>query len=195
MMPKPQPKKDDGVIHMVQRRRATSSSPRPQVAAATPSRRTQNADTYDRRDSDPFDAPRTRRGAARSASFADPFADSSPAPRARVVAPPPRPVAPPTRAPAMTRREPAAPPPGWRDPFSDGPSDRKPAKRAAETKAPAGHPPGWKDPFSDAAPVRAHRTVVALSDSRRSDDSTASKHAAASSKTGNWGLLKKQPRR
>ena len=175
MMPKPQPKKDDGVIHIVQGAAGTSSSPRPQVAAATPSRRTQNADTYDRREADPFDAPRTRRGAARSASFADPFADSSPAPRARVMAPPPRPVAPPPRAPAMTRREPAAPPPGWRDPFSDGPSDRKPAKRAAETKAPAGHPPGWKDPFSDAAPVHARHAVAARSTTAATTAPRASK--------------------
>ena len=178
---RPQPKRDDGVIHIVQGAAGSTPSPRPQVAAATPTRRNQNADNYDRREADPFDAPR-KRGASRSSGVADPFADSAPAPRARVTAPPP-----PPRAAAPSRREPAAPPPGWRDPFSDAPSDHgRSVKRTAEPKAPAGHPPGWKDPFSDATPVRAHHAVVALSDS-------SAKHSA--SKSGGWGLLKKQSHR
>jgi hypothetical protein len=186
-----QQKKDDGVIHVVQGATSGSNNPtRPQMASATPSRRTQNADTFDRRDSsaDPFDAPRTRRGAAssaRPASFADPFADSAPAPRARVAAPAPRP-APVARPAPAAHREPAAPPAGWRDPFGDPPANGgKSAKRTAEPKKAT-----FKDPFSDAAP-RAHgkSSVVALGDSRRSDDSTA-KRSSASSK-GNWALLKK----
>jgi hypothetical protein len=177
---RPQPKRDDGVIHIVQGAAGSTPSPRPQVAAATPTRRAQNADTYDRREADPFDAPR-KRGASRSGGFADPFADSAPAPRARVTAPPP-----PPRAAAPSRREPAAPPPGWRDPFSDAPSGGRSVKRTAEPKAPAGHPPGWKDPFSDATRVRAHHAVVALSDS-------SAKHSAG--KSGGWGLLKKQSHR
>ncbi len=186
-----QQKKDDGVIHIVQGATSTSNNPtRPQMASATPSRRTQNADTFDRRESaDPFDAPRTRRGStgsARAASFADPFADSGAAPHARVAAPAPRPVPAARPAPAAARREPAAPPPGWRDPFGDPPANKATSKRAAEPKR-----PGWKDPFSDAAPPsRSRSSVVALGESHRSEDTTA-KHATSSSKTGNWALLKK----
>ena len=185
-MLKPQPKKDDGVIHVVQGAAGTGSgSLRP---AAPPARRAPVADTYDRRESDSFDAPH-KRGAVKSASFADPFADSSPAPRARAVAAPaPRPAAPPPapRTLSSAKREPAGPGPGWRDPFADAPSGGgKPAKRSAEPKreAPAGHPPGWKDPFSDAAPApHAKHPVVAMRES----------HTA---KASGWGLLKKQPRR
>jgi hypothetical protein len=205
--PRPQPKKDDGVIHIVQGAAGTMSAPppapRPQMAAAS-SRRPQNTDTFDRRDADPFaEAPRKRTTAApvrASASFADPFADSgspAPAPRARSVVAP-RPVAPPPApralAPAPTRREAAAPPPGWSDPFADAPSDRsKPAKRTAEPKrtAPSGHPPGWKDPFSDAAPARRSSSVVAMSEPHR----RAGASRAAASGGSTWGVLKKQSRR
>jgi len=211
MAPKPQPKKDDGVIHIVQGAAGTMSAPppapqRPQfAAAAATSRRAQNADTFDRRDADPFaEAPRSKRTAApakASASFADPFADGAPAPRARTVAAPARPIAPPPAPRAMptpaARREAAQPRGDWSDPFADAPSDHgKPAKRAAEPKraAPAGHPPGWKDPFSDAAPTtspRRHGAVVAMSEAR------ASRHAShAASSSSSWGgVLKKQPRR
>ena len=180
------PKKDDGVIHIVQGAAGTTS-PRPQVAAATPSRRSQNSDTFDRRESDSFDAPR-KRGGAKSASFADPFADSGSAPRARVVAPPPRPVAPPPPQRAAPRREVASPPPGWRDPFSDAPERGKPVK----PKAPAGHPPGWKDPFSDATPSGAHAPLVAMRETHRSD---GGKRSPGASKSATWGVLKKQSRR
>jgi hypothetical protein len=191
VMIKPQPKKDDGVIHVVQGAAGTGSgSLRPAAPPMAPSRRAPVADSYDRRESDSFDAPH-KRGAIKSASFADPFADSSPSPRARVVAAPaPRPVAPPPPAPrtiSSAKREPAGQGPGWRDPFADAPSaGGKPAKRGAEPKreAPAGHPPGWKDPFSDAAPTPMHakHPVVAMRES----------HA---SKASGWGLLKKQARR
>ncbi len=197
-----QPKRDDGVIHIVQGAAGTSSAPaRPQMASAAPSRRAQNTDTFERRDAaaDPFDAPRGRRsapGTARSASFADPFADSAPAPRNRVTAPPPRPAPPPPRAMPAARREPAAPPPGWRDPFGDPPAG-KTVKRTAEPKreAPSGRSAGFKDPFSDAAPPAHHRTaVVALGDSHHSDDSTAKHSGSSSNKAGNWALLKKHSR-
>jgi hypothetical protein len=190
------PKKDDGVIHIVQGAAGTTS-PRPQVAAATPSRRTQNADAFDRRDADSFDTPR-KRGVAKSASFADPFADSGSAPRARVTAPPPpppRPVAPRV----APRREVASPPPGWRDPFSDAPDRGKPAKRADEPKAPAGRPPGWKDPFSDAArPSHAHGPLVAMRETHGSDAGKwegAGKRLPGAGKSATWGVLKKQSRR
>jgi hypothetical protein len=93
------------------------------------------------------------------------------------------------------RREPAAPPPGWRDPFGDPPAN-KAVKRPAEPKREAAHPRGFKDPFSDATPVaRSHGSVVALSDSHRTDDSTAKRSSgSSSSKAGNWALLKKQSR-
>ena len=209
--PRPQPKKDDGVIHIVQGAAGTMSAPppapRPQMAAATSARRAQNTDTFDRRDSDPFaEVPRKRSAsvsapARSSASFADPFADSgAPAPRARSVVTP-RPVAPPPAPRAMpvpaSRREAASPPPGWSDPFADAPADRgKPVKRTTEPKraAPAGHPPGWKDPFSDAAPVH-HRTssVVAMTETHRRGGSTRGS-ASGSATASTWGVLKKQPR-
>ena len=209
MAPRPQPKKDDGVIHIVQGAAGTMSAPPPappraQMAAATSGRRTPAADTFDRRDSDPFaEAPRKRSaGAAPSgrpaAGFADPFADNgapAPAPRARSIVAP-RPVAPPPAPRAMPapRREAAAPPPGWSDPFADAPSDRsKPAKRTAEPKraAPAGHPPGWKDPFSDAAPAHRTRSVVAMSETHRH----AAPARSGSGSPSTWGVLKKQSRR
>ena len=218
--PRPQPKKDDGVIHIVQGAAGTMSAPppapRPQVATATATatRRPQNADTFERRDVDPFaEAPRKRTAGGvagrSSASFADPFADSGappPAPRARSFAasrpvPPPAPralPAPPARRESATppaRRESAAPPPGWSDPFADVPSERsKPVKRTAEPKraAPAGHPPGWKDPFSDAAPAHRTRSVVAMSENQRH---AGSSRASGSASASTWGVLKKQSRR
>jgi hypothetical protein len=180
---RPQPKKDDGVIHVVQGAAGASNNPRPQMAAATPSRRAApNTDTFDRRDSsaDPFadSAPRGRRAStasARPASFADPFADGAPAPRSRAAAPPPPPPRP------AARREAA---PAFHDPFSDPPAPSKTVKRTPEPK-PRG---GFKDPFSDAAPPVHNRSkMVALTET----------HASAkrsSAKAGNWAALK-QPRR
>ncbi|HET6145920.1 MAG TPA: hypothetical protein VFH68_00185 [Polyangia bacterium] len=219
VIPRPQPKKDDGVIHIVQGAAGTMSAPPPaprsQVAAASTARRPQNTDTFERRDSDPFaEAPRKRTAggaAARSASFADPFADngaSPPAPRARSFAAP-RPVAPPPAPRALppppARREAAAPPPGWTDPFADAPSDRsKPVKRTAEPKraAPAGHPPGWKDPFSDAAPAHGSRSLVALTGRMSGGTPGDTRHhrgpsraTASGSGSSSWGVLKKQSRR
>ena len=182
VVPRAQPKKDDGVIHVVQGAAGGSKNPRPQMAAA-PSRRSQNADTFDRRDAterreatsdrrsaeaadrrggdaaDPFDAPRGRRNAttsSRPASFSDPFADSAPAPRTRVAPPPPPPrTAPAPRAMPAARREPAAAP-AFRDPFGDSPPPSKTVKRTPETK-PAGRSGGFKDPFSEASRPRTTR--------------------------------------
>ena len=181
-----QPKRDVGVIHVVQGAAGASNNPRPQMAAATPSRRaTQNTDTFDRRDSsaDPFadSAPRGRRAQApstRPASFADPFADGAPAARSRAAAAPP----PPRPAP---RAQPAAKP-SFHDPFSDPPAPSKTVKR----EKPAGRSGGFKDPFSDAAPAVHHRSsMVALGDSH----ATTAKHSTGSAKGGNWAALK-QPR-
>jgi hypothetical protein len=191
---RPTPKKDDGVIHVVQGAASASNNPRPQMAAATPSRRAaqNNTDTFDRRDSssDPFadSAPRGRRAStvsARPASFADPFADGAPAPRSRAVAPPPPPrPAPAPRAQPAARRE----APAFHDPFSDPPAPSKTVKRTPEAK-PAGRS-GFKDPFSDAAPPVHNRSkMVALSESH-----ATAKHPSGSAKAGNWAALK-QPRR
>ncbi len=187
---RPQPKKDDGVIHVVQGAAGASNNPRPQMAVATPSRRTQNSDTFERRESsaDPFDAPRGRRAqaaSARSASFADPFADGAPAPRSRAAAPPP----PPRAAPAP-RAQPAARP-TFHDPFSDPPAPSKTVKRTPDAK-PAGRSGGFKDPFSDAAPPVHHNrgSMVALN----STSHATAKRSSGSSKSGNWSALK-QPRR
>lgn len=190
---RPQPKKDDGVIHVVQGAAGASNNPRPQMAAATTSRRAApNNDTFDRRDSsaDPFadSAPRGRRAqaaaSARPASFADPFADGAPAPRSRAAAPPPPPrPAPAPRAQPAARREPA---PAFHDPFSDPPAPSKTVKRTPEAK-PRG---GFKDPFSDASPPIHNRSkMVALTETH-----AAAKRSSGSSKAGNWAALK-QPRR
>jgi hypothetical protein len=224
VVPRQQPKRDDGVIHVVQGAASASNNPRPQMAAA-PSRRAQNADTFDRRDAtdrrggdamdrrgggeamdrrgssnsdaaDPFDAPRGRRNAttsSRPASFSDPFADGAPAPapRSRVAPPPPPPRPAPPAPRAAVRREPAAAP-AFHDPFGDPPAPSKTVKRTPETK-PAGRPGGFKDPFSDAAPVHKKSSMVALGDSHRKDDVTA-KQSTASSKAGNWAVLKQSRR-
>jgi hypothetical protein len=193
VMLKPQPKKDDGVIRVVQGSAGSGSgTSRPQIAAASPppSRRTARSDSFDRRDGDSFDAP-TKRPSVKSASFSDPFADEGAAPRTRGGSTSANRAAVPTpaaRAGAGSRREATGAGPGWRDPFGDPPSssDRgKPARRGAEPKAPAGHPPGWKDPFSDAAPALTHRPVVAMREPRR--------NSSVLKPTG-WGLLKKHAR-
>jgi hypothetical protein len=213
VVPRAQPKKDDGVIHVVQGAAGGSNNPRPQMAAA-PSRRSQNADTFDRRDAierreatsdrrsaeaadrrggdaaDPFDAPRGRRNAttsSRPASFSDPFADSAPAPRTRVApSPPPPRTAPAPRAMPAARREPAAAP-AFRDPFGDSPPPSKTVKRTPEPK-PAGRSGGFKDPFSEATPPAHNKSaLVALGESHP-------KRSSGSNKAGHWAALK-QPRR
>jgi hypothetical protein len=201
---KPPPKKDDGVIHVVQ----GAAGSRPQVASAMPARRgSSSSDAFDRRDADPeFDSPR-KRPAAKAASFEDPFSDgaaAAPAARPRVASAAPRAVAASRPAPAP-RRE-AAPSAGWKDPFSDGPAEHaaKPVKRIAEPKreAPAGRPAGWKDPFSDATPARTHAPVVAMREPRKGEStkwevaghhSSVRESVASGGKSSGWAMLKKQP--
>jgi hypothetical protein len=179
---KPQPKKDDGVIHVVQGAAGSSSSSAPvrQVASASPSRRGSV---------DPFDAPAaspSKRGSAArsappaSASFSDPF-DAPAAPRKKAAAP----VAASNSRDPFADDAPAAPPPrkraaapvasNSRDPFADdapaAPPSRPvraapaparvvatPAARpsAAAKREPAGGGASFQDPFDDAPkPKRA----------------------------------------
>jgi hypothetical protein len=188
---RPQPKRDDGIIHVVQgaaapAMRPVAAPPPPPVSArmtASPSSRRQQA------------------AAPRSAGWTDPFADSgskrvAARDREGLDAPPmqtTRRIAPP---PAPARREPARSSGGgaWNDPFADAPEPR-PARRsvpAAATAAPkpvtpkAAPPqpaprPRWKDPFSDDG-------------SDRSDRGTSSRQSVAMRDPGRagWGILKKR---
>jgi hypothetical protein len=219
ILPRPQPKKDDGVIHVVQGAAGGSNNPRPQMAAA-PSRRAQNADTFDRRDAmdrreatadrrdatdrrgsteaadrrsgdaaDPFDAPRGRRNATTSSRPAS-FSD----PFADGAPAPRSRVAPPPPPP-----RPAPPPraavrrePAAAPAFHDPFGDSPPPSKTVKRTPetkPAGRSGGFKDPFSEATTPPAHSKSSMVALSE-----SHTKRSSGSSKSGNWAALK-QPRR
>jgi hypothetical protein len=199
---RPQPKRDDGVIHVVQDAAGSSSAPpsRPSAVAArmpapsAPAGRRQVA-AKSGGWNDPF-ADAGSKGGSRSSSTGggasrDPFADDAPAPR--------RP------APASRReaaRAPAAAPAAssWNDPFADGPAPRQ-TKRAAATpppapKAKAPEPaarPAWKDPFTD-APAPSRGAVAMREHAARPPETSSSSAAPAAESHGSsrWGVIKKR---
>jgi len=183
------PKKDDGIIHVVQGAAGSGSSPsRP----AAPARRGASSDPFDRdaapRETASLDsAPAPRKSSARSASAsADPFADDAPAPRPAAKAksapvasfddaPAPR-AASRTRSASFDDDAPAPRPAAKKsapvasssaDPFAD---DAPPAPRAARSAAraqparrePAPSSNSFDDPFDDTAPrAKAKRSAEA----------------------------------
>jgi hypothetical protein len=200
------PKRDDGIIHVVQ-------------GAATPAHAT-TASTMPTRT--PAPAPASRRTAsvapapARGGSWDDPFADSSPrktsgsrsasrdfdadeaAPRRKAVAarrdyddenvaPAPRRNASAAAARSGGRTRAAADDDSWDDPFD--------AKRAAKSEkttssarravTPAAKPAAparggkWQDPFTEDAPARPVRGAVAMRDRDAKDDGGGKWQAAA----------------
>jgi hypothetical protein len=203
---RPQPKKDDGIIHVVQ-------------GAATPNAPASRNETVASRVAPPAASP-SRRGAPARASggWNDPFSDGGGSKKSAMAArdrdfdaPPPAstrrsaPVAP--AAPARSSRG-GASSGSWDDPFADPPS--KPARRepaaapaqSAPRKAPAA-PARWKDPFGDnepsaAPPARSAHSTVAMREPAKSEPSkwevAARRPAAAPSDASHsrWSILKKR---
>jgi hypothetical protein len=191
---KPQPKKNDDVIHVVQGAAGGAVAPAP--VAATPARPTRGTRSP------------TARMSSGGSDWNDPFAEPST-------------VASRDTAPASSGRKapssrPAAVTGGWSDPFADKPETTRPQrppataptapapslKRGPRGGEPAAHPPGWKDPFTK-APVAAPAAPVALREpapghleSARWE--VAARHAPARAtggdSRGGWGVLKKRAR-
>jgi hypothetical protein len=208
------PKKDDGVIQVVQGAASftppTSFAPPP--APATPP----VASRGGRKGAAARNA--TAKADAKPVEWNDPFADGGKkTASAREFTP----------AASVTRKEPAArpaaapPPANWSDPFADVQEVRKPrrvaptppapaasapaapSKRAPEKAEPAAHPPGWKDPFTKApaAPARAQVAMRELSKGESSKWEIASHRgqsrasAASDAPTpAGWAILKKRAR-
>jgi hypothetical protein len=197
---KPAPKKDDGVIHVVQGA-AVQPAAAPTPPPAPVASRTING--------------RGKKGAPKAApapvNWNDPFADKKPVASRdsrdeEATAPPPR------KAPAS--RPAAATPAAWNDPFADSPEPRRTTRRTpAPTPAPApapaatkrgeksdpsAHPAGWKDPFTK-APSEPTRAPVAMREPVKGESSkweiaarrSPAAHAAETHATG-WAVLKKR---
>jgi hypothetical protein len=181
---RPQPKRNDGIIHVVQ---GAAPTGRPEAAPTRATSGTRSAAFATRTPAPaPTLAPAARRQQtpARPASWNDPFADG---PKKTVAARETRPIDEDDDAtPAPTRRRAAAPPPppvakaeparrgvrandrsnddDWGDPFKDSPKTTT-TRRAAPAAKPA-EPPArrgaWKDPFTEEtkAPHPAHAAVA-----------------------------------
>jgi hypothetical protein len=180
---RPQPKRNDGIIHVVQ---GAAPTGRPEAAPTRSTSGTRSAAFATTRTPAPTLAPAARRQQtpARPASWNDPFADG---PKKTVAARESRPIDDDDDAtPAPTRRRAAAPPPppvakaeparrgarandrsnddDWGDPFKDSPK-ATPTRRAAPAAKPAESPArrgAWKDPFTEetTAPHPAHPAVA-----------------------------------
>jgi hypothetical protein len=202
---RPQPKKDDGIIHVVQGAAGQSSSPSRSETVA--SRVT------------PPPASSSRRGAPARASggWNDPFSDGGSKKGAMAARDRGDFDAPPA---ASSRRSTAAAPAAparssrgggssgsWDDPFADPPSS-KPARRepasapapaAAPRKAPAA-PARWKDPFGDNEPsATPARNAVAMREPAKGEPNkwevAARRPAPAATSDAShsrWSILKKR---
>jgi hypothetical protein len=215
------PKKDDGVIHVVQGAAGPAmSTPRPAPVAArvttpNPSATRRQAAAKSGGWSDPFADSGSKKMATRDRDDRDPFASAAPplATTRRMAPPPPPPVA--RREPPARPAAAAAPSADWNDPFADAPA-RKPVRRTppppavvAPKPAPRNSEPAprahWKDPFSDASPAAAPsaRAAVAMREPVRGESAKweiASSHHAARAATpssdarSRWGAIKKRAR-
>ncbi|HMC94689.1 MAG TPA: hypothetical protein VKO16_07960 [Polyangia bacterium] len=192
---RPQPKRDDGIIHVVQGAAPAGSRPAPAPAPARTTAGTRPA-AFATRTPAPTLAPSARRQQtpASPASWNDPFADGpkktvaaretrgsiddddddvAPAPsRRRASAPPPPPVAKtePSRAARGSAR---ANDNDWSDPFKDSPkatTTRRAAPAAKPAEAPA-HRGAWKDPFTEktSAPSKSAHAAVAMREPRKGE--------------------------
>jgi hypothetical protein len=186
---KPAPKKDSGVIQVIQ---GANYAPPPPVAAAPAP-----ASTQGRRAAPPSEAPAPRQVAAKPANWKDPFSDSAAAARKAAVTTPP-----------STKKEGVAHPPGWRDPFADGPDQNKAKRPASEPKRTntESPPPSdgksgqWKDPFTEKGGTHASVTTVAVAEVARPEqrkwEITARRAKPAPTAPGEsrsrWGVLKKR---
>jgi hypothetical protein len=211
-----QPKRDDGIIHVVQGAAPTGRpAPLRSAAAARPA-------SFATRSPAPAPtlAPTTRRqpAPARAGNWNDPFADApkktvaardtrgsiddddevTPAPRRRGAA------APVVKSQPGRNARSAASDNDWSDPFKDAPKAAPASRRTAPAAKPAepAHRGAWKDPFTEethgAVSARAH-TAVAMREPRKGESTkwevaprkTASDATPAPTTRGRWGILKK----
>jgi len=181
---RPQPKRDDGIIHVVQgaaapagtmvpaSRRTVTPPPSPSRASAVATRTSSR-----------------RQAAPASGNWDDPFAVSGSAPKKTVAARDTGSsgaddldgvVAQPRRRPAP----PAARSHGsdqWNDPFKD--SSKAASGGGSRRAAPAAKPANkWKDPFTESAPARPSRTTVASRETHAPATKVSTKAAAKVSK-------------
>jgi hypothetical protein len=196
------PKKDEGVIQVVQGAASFAPPPPPPPVAV--------------REPAPRKAGRTAASSKAAADWNDPFADKKPASSQREFTP----------AASVTKKETAArsaakaaPAGEWNDPFADLQEVRRapkrqtpppppapaaaaptaPAKRP-EKSEPAARPPGWKDPFTK-APAEPARAPLAMRELGKNESSkwelAAHRGPAAATDahaaTG-WSILKKRAR-
>ncbi|HET6282958.1 MAG TPA: hypothetical protein VFH73_18500 [Polyangia bacterium] len=189
---KPAPRKDNGVIQVIQG--ANTPVPPPAAAAApapSPSRRVAAAPS----ETAPTAAP--KQVAAKPANWKDPFSDSNAAARKQAAA---------AAVPPLSKKDGAAHPPGWRDPFADGPEQNKAKRPASEPKRtntdsppppPAGNPAQWKDPFTEKGATHATVAVAEIpKPEQRKWEIAAARRAkpapAAGESRSGWGVLKKR---
>jgi hypothetical protein len=218
---RPQPKRSDGIIHVVQDAagrppaptrgsagtRPTTLAGRTPAATLSTTARRQQTPARPAGWNDPFaDAPKKTVAARETRqSIDDDDDDLGPAPsRRRAAASPPPPVAKaePSRSVRATRGSDRANDNDWSDPFKDSPKTTT-TRRAAPAAKPAEPPArrgGWKDPFTEAAgPSHA---VVAMREPRKGEStkwevaqkksSPAGNAAQAHNAQGRWGILKKR---
>jgi hypothetical protein len=195
---RPQPKRDDGIIHVVQGaapvgrpvpavHRTVAPSPPPArsnaVATRAPAGRRQSApESWN----DPFASGPKKAVAARethSDSGADDLDGEIPVNR---------------RQPATAQRR------GMRDADDDGDSLKSSAKTtggARRPAPPAAKPPKWKDPFTESPSPAPARSAIATREPHRGESSkwdVAERHEASASsdaphdRSGRWGVLKKR---
>jgi hypothetical protein len=210
---RPQPKANDGVIHVVQGAAITPA----RVATARPSSSGSSGSSSPRRAATP---------SAKLVPWNDPFAEGA----KKVIAsrePDKRDLAPAPKKEAAVR--PAsnsangnagkaggnAANVGWNDPFADAPEHKtsrrsaapsnsasgSPASKRGEKSSEPAHGPGWKDPFTK-APVEPARAAVAMREPVRGESSKweiAARHPASHAASGSehqsgWSILKKRAR-
>jgi hypothetical protein len=198
---RPQPKRDDGIIHVVQgaapvgrpvapatHRTATPPPPPARsnaVATRAPAASTGRRQAAPESWNDPFASGPKKTVAARE-THSDSGADDL------------------DGEVSVTHRQPAATRRGARDTDDDGDSFKSTAKTTGGTRraAPAAKPAKWKDPFTEsAAPAPAPaRSTVATREPRKGESSkwdVAERHEAPAAsdaprdRSGRWGVLKK----
>ena len=193
---KPAPKKDSGVIQVIQ---GANYAPTPPPVAAAPA---PPLPTQGRRAAAPSEsAPAPRQVAAKPANWKDPFSDSAAVAARKAAAAAPS-------TPASSKKEGVAHPPGWRDPFADGPDQNKAKRPAASepkrTNTESSPPPDgksgqWKDPFTEKGGTHASVATVAVAEvakpEQRKWEITARRAkpspAAPAEGRSRWGVLKK----
>ena len=188
---RPQPKRDDGIIHVVQGAAPAGRTVPQHTVAAPPPARTNAVATR---------APAGRRQAA-PGGWNDPFATG---PKKTVAA---RETHSDSGADDLdgevpvNRRQPAAVQRrGGHDADDDGDSFKNGKNAGPRRAAPAAKAPKWKDPFTEGAAPTPARSTVAMRESHKNESSkwsavgrheTPAASDAPRARSGRWGVLKK----